>query len=578
MLACFARNACQSALIIRSLPEQFEQRSSTDGRSCLVYKKRVSSVYEETVATGGFQPIMILGDHRERKPGDEQPLGNATTITCHLDHGLLEALTAIPGLPPLYLTETPNHVVLTSDLFLLKCVTGLGLRFDPEGVRDLVRIGRPVAHRTMFRGVHLVPGGMRVTVSTRNGVSVQSAWEPPEPSPCRTWDEYTELQTEAFGRAAASLDCKDTVLSLTAGLDSRAIFAALIANTTTVTALTVTGEAESLDARVATRLCHAYGMTHRRITLDATFWRDLPDLANRASLLCGGIGSVSRSAQVYCYRQLGPHAPGNMLSGYLGNQVGRLGNEGLTPQRADAALLSHEFMSELGSSVQADNWWTAAMRRDGHLDPRFLLQQESMFGSLASYAIGNSYSVQQTPYSSRILIDNLWRMPTSDSEERGTAGFHELRHRFLGVPLNRSFQRRYINQVGGFVAEYPINWGWRSEGGTSVPGLFWGGLTCVDAFLSTRVAWRPAITLLRGFGISGLHEWKPERQWRRQGLKDFAYDMLTSRKAVDSGLFDIAFLRQRLDRQFSNPGMTYDATLLSALDLALAAKNFEAGV
>jgi hypothetical protein len=365
-------------------------------------------------------------------------------------------------------------------------------------------------------------------------------------------------------------------LSLSGGLDSRAILSALVANHRRVTAVTVTGEADCLDARIASRLCRAYGWTHQKVTLGETFWRRLPELAESAALLSGGISSLGRAAQVYCYGELGTRPPQTMLSGHLGNQVGRLGVEGLSGRNADMRLLSRQLVGDVTFPGTPEAWWIPAMRIDGHLDPRFLIQQEAMFGSLASYAIGNSYSTQQTPYSSRALIENIWRMPRVADGETGHAKLHELRHRFLGVAIERSFQRRYINQVGGFAAEYPINWGWRSVGGLSFSGLFWGGLTCLDAVVATRINGRPVVELLRAVGVAGLHDWKPERQWAQRSLQDFVRETLNSRWTAQAGIFDLEFLRRRLARQDANPISGFDVTLLAMLDLALAAKSFDA--
>ena len=60
-------------------------------------------------------------------------------------------------------------------------------------------IGRPVAYRTLFSGVDMIPGGTRLTV--RDGeVSTRTVWSPPEADPLPSWDDYTRLQAEAFRR------------------------------------------------------------------------------------------------------------------------------------------------------------------------------------------------------------------------------------------------------------------------------------------------------------------------------------------------------------------------------------------
>lgn len=572
LLACFAKEGGGSTMVV-DLPHQYHLVSSTNGRQHVAYRERKQ--YSGTSRDPAFPGLMILGDDWEAGPEfDGLAMANATAVACRLERGRLEALTAIPGLPPLYLAETACAVVVTSDLFLLKCIEGMSLRFDPAAVVDLARVGRPVAHRTMFAGVRMIPGGTRLSLDA-GLLETREAWNPPGRAALERWDDYTALQAEAFGRVAAGLDYRDCVLSLTAGLDTRAILSGLIANEATVPALTVSGEAECLDARTAARLCAGYGMEHRTIRLDETFCRVLPELATRASLLSGGITSVGHAGQVHCYSLLGDPAPDKMLSGYLGNQIGRLGTEGLTVRNADTSLLSQDLKRAKGIERPPESWYAEAMQPDGHLEPRFLIQQESMFGNLASYAIGNSHSVQQSTYGSRALIENLWRMPTAEIEAQGSARFHDLKHRFFGESLRESFQRRYINSVGGLAARYPVNWGWRSEGGVSLGGLWWGGLALVDAIVASRFSETPAMTLIRALGIAGLHEYRPVHRWMHRHLRDFVYDELRSRDTVEAGLFDSAVLERKLDDYYAGAGQGYGDVLL-ALDLALAARNFQA--
>ena len=574
-VACFTKgNGTPAALT--DLPRHFELASSSDGRHHFAHRARKQYEKAEQGVASAQPAVAILGDDWEADAAvGSVPMANGTVVAYSLERGALEALTAIPGLPPLYVTESDSAVVVTSDLFLLRCVEGLQLQFDPIAVIELAGIGRPVAHRTLFAGVRMIPGGTRLSLATPGTLETGEAWKPPALAPLREWDEYTGLQSTAFKRAASRLDYRDCVLSLTAGLDTRAIFSGLIENDVSVRTLTVSGEADCLDARTAAKLCAAYGMEHRTIRLDEAFCQRLPELSSRASLLSGGITSVGHAGQVYCYTLLGDPSPDKMLSGYLGNQIGRLGTEGLTVRGADTSLLSRGI-TKAGAQGPPESWYAEAMQPDGHLEPRFLVQQESLFGNLASYAIGNSHSVQQSTYGSAELIDNLWRMPAADGG-RGSARFHDLKHRFFGEPMKESFQRRYINTVGGLAARYPVNWGWRSAGGVSLTGLWWGGLALVDAAVSSRLSETPAMAVTRALGIAGLHEYRPVHRWMHDYLKDFVNDELRSRDMAESGLFDFATLERKLDDYYAGSGHGYGDILL-ALDLALAARNFGATV
>lgn len=571
VLVCFGKGQDRSSAVqISDLPSRYELVSSSDRRNKIAYRERRP---ESGAESSPPPPLMVLGDDCElasSPPGAN--VGNATTLEFNLEDGTLEALTSIPGLPALYVVETPDAMCVTSDLFLLPCVQGLSLRFDPAGIADLAYVGRPVGFRTLFAGVRMIPGGSRISLRNSGDITVETVWTPPQRDPCDSWDDYTALQAEAFATSVASLDYTSCSLSLSSGLDSRATLAGLIANQATVSALTVSGDRQCLDARAASKLCAAYGIEHQTIRLGETFRGSLPELAARASLLSGGTASMWSAAQVYCYGQLGDPPATMALSGYLGNQIGRRGTEGLTPRNVDTSILAQRLVSMPEPGAPA--WYAEAMQSDGFLETQFLIQQESTFGNLASYQIGNTHSVQQSAYAYRPLIENMWRIPASEDTET-SSHVQNLKHLFLGEPLGESFQRRYINSVGGLVAKYPVNWGWRSRGGVSLIGLGWGGLALLDAVVSSRLSETAAPSVTKALGIAGLHEFRPAHEWMRRDMKPFVYDELLSQTSLESGLFDTPTLQRLLDSYYSDGGRGFKEIVM-ALDLALAARNFGA--
>jgi len=571
ILVCVAKDGSRGSRVrIGERFEPYECFSSADGRHHVAYRRR--SAVDADEPRSGTLPLLILGDPCDVAGAPLRAMGNAAAIQCDLDAGRLDATTSIPGLPALYLAETPLSFVLTSDLSLLSCVGDLSLRFDPAGVTDLALIGWPVQHRTLFAGVHMVPGGRRVAMRAGRRPAIENAWTPPERDPCRSWDEYTALQADAFDQSLSRLDLKDCAFSLSGGIDSRATLAGLVARGEDVTALTVCGETPSLDARTAARLCAAYGLRHRTIRLDAAFRRSLPELSARASRLCGGIGSVWQAPQVHCYRLLGSPPPVGALSGYLGNQIGRRGTGHLAPRNASTAILNRDLVESRNGGPA---WYAHAFGRDGFLATQFLIQQESTFGNLVSYSIGNAHSIQHSAYADRSLIENMLRLPESGAHSRRRSRIANLKHLFLGEPTRESFQRRYINRVGGLVASHPVNWGWRARGGVSPLGVAWGGLALLDAVVSGRYAHTAASDLLAAAGLAGLYEFRPVHSWMRDDLKEFVHDELLSRRAAEAGLFDATALERTLRDFYAGGRRGFEEAVL-ALDLALAAREFGA--
>jgi len=413
-------------------------------------------------------------------------------------------------------------------------------------------------------------------VDTRGDVKVTPAWTMPAMVPLESWDSYIDLQIEAFNEALRRIDLERTCLSLTGGLDTRTILAASVRDGRTVPAFTMSWKDVSLDARTATKLCRAYGIEHHVIRFDEAFARELPEYALAASRLSGGLASVGEATEVALYDRIGTTYV-TRLSGYLGNQVGRGGVEQLSPRSGDLSILG-SALDGVENGGRDDHWFYDEARTDTRLNLEFLLQREVLFASIGNFCLGNHFMVQQSPYASRSLIEATTRAPQEpnaraiDSVPR--MRLNDLRHRFLGEAEERSFQRKLINVVGGYVAECPVNWGWRVSGGVAVKGVALGALTLVDAFVGSRYREESVVSrLLATLRISGLHDFRQLRRWCD---RDFTYDTLRAKGVCESGILDGQAIERMLGEHFSSR-RDHHRSLMLALDLAHAYQIYVSG-
>jgi hypothetical protein len=107
------------------------------------------------------------------------------------------------------------------------------------------------------------------------------------------------------------------------------------------------------------------------------------------------------------------------------------------------------------------------------LSPHFIAPRKNLFAQLGNYCNGHEFVTEQTPYADRALIDMKYREPPSSREYPDSIKaikLRDLKHRILGQSVKRSFQCRVVQQAGGFVANCPINWGWKVAGGYSPGG------------------------------------------------------------------------------------------------------------
>ena len=524
-------------------------------------------------APGGALPALVLGDDAECAAGHDGSLAGGVPVRFDATARRLVLHTSIVALPPVFLYRGPRVIAVASDLASLVEVPGVRLSLDPAAVTELGRFGHPVGHRTLFRDVELVPGGSTLTLGADGTVRVERHWQLPAGTPL-SWPDFIESQVAAFKDAVHRTSTVRSFLSLTAGLDTRTVFAALADEGRLVPGVTITGTRPSLDARTAARLCRAYGVQHQSVTIDDRFVRDLPHLVETASRLSGGLASLDQAPEVFLYDQLGG-AFSARWSGNLGNQVGRGGTEGVSLRGAELGILAPALRHETGSD---EHWLLGKLRGDARSALEFILQHEIAFTSVGNYCIGSHFAAQLSPYADRTLIETLARYPVSRETAPSGSRLHmrlrDLRHRFLGEPERVSFQRTLVHRIGGPAAGIPVNWGWRPAGAVSPTGLAIGVATLAGmAARATSMDHGALGGLISASGLPALHDFRDTRRWLRVDLQAFTRDTLGAQPLRAAGLFDEPRLSALLDEHFSGRRDHYHSVTF-ALDVALAWRLF----
>jgi hypothetical protein len=398
-----------------------------------------------------------------------------------------------------------------------------------------------------------------------------ASWQPPADPPYDDPQDYIAAQTDALVAAMSRIDVSGSFLSLTAGLDSRTILALLVRDGRRIPALTLSAPCTSLDARRAAELCRGYAIPHEIVRLDAAFVRAFPECAREASRRSGGLASFRQAPEVFFYRTACAGYTAR-LSGNLGNQVGRSGPESATMRRVDPAILAADVRAA-GEQRQDRHWFAEIGGKDGAVGPLELIQQESLFASLGNFSIGGSFATQQTPYADRTVIMQKLREPVAQSQAAPTPvamRSRDLRHRFLGDPIRKSFQRRLVADVGGVVARSPVNWGWRPSGSVSIGGVALGALALFDMAVNTQLPRGGVVARMTvRTGLDGFSGFQYVDLMREPRVAEFVHDTLRGRPA---SVLDQQALRQALDRGFDDRSSR--SALMFALDVTLAQDNF----
>ena len=165
------------------------------------------------------------------------------------------------GLERIYWHETPGAFYFASEAKALLRVVPALREFDREGVAQFLGAGCPLAGRTLFRNVQLLSGGARWTFD--HGQVRREKYFSPD-----TWEalpelserDYEERFRAVFERILPRYFASDSKvgISLTGGLDTRAIMAGYPHDPSRETSYTFTGpQGRTLDDRVAGRVAAA---------------------------------------------------------------------------------------------------------------------------------------------------------------------------------------------------------------------------------------------------------------------------------------------------------------------------------
>jgi hypothetical protein len=523
---------------------------------------------------------IVLGDTADIDRSDFlKPAAGGVPIRYDAATQRLQFSTSMVGMPPMYVYRGEHIQAITSDVHLLLTIPGLRLELEPNSVAELGYVGHPVEHRSMFKHLTLIESGVRATFDGAGRLSIDETWRLPDAAPL-TWPQFIEAQIAAFEGALRDTELQRSFLSLTAGLDTRTVFSTLAAQHRLLPAATMSGARLSLDAMIARRLCQAYGVEHMVITFANDFTSALPRYVESASLLSGGLASLDQATEVHFYNQLDDRFQ-SRLSGNLGNQVGRGGTEGVSLRGANAKILSPRFHAAAETaSRERGHWLLSRLNDTQRARLEFILRNETVFTSVGNYSIGNHYAAQQSPYGTRELIETLAQRPTDDagapSSSKLKMRLRDLRHRFLGEPEERSFQRTLVKRDGGFASECPVNWGWKPSGGISPTGFALGGATFVGMFARAKGLDNG---VLRGplnlTGLPSLHDFRESRRWLKESMHQFARDLLTSQETRNADLFEANEMTRVMDDHFAGRSDAYH-TIVFAMDLALANRVFVA--
>lgn len=204
---------------------------------------------------------------------------------------MLACATDPLGSYPLYWTERDGAVALASEVGAVLKATSVTPTVDARAVADYLTIGAVFGNRTLASEVTLVPPGsiLRVTAGAGVSVTTYARLESLFHDKATDLGQYYERLQATFHEAVRDASSTDGVLglSLSGGLDSRGLLAAIPGDTSRLQTYTL-GVDGCADQVIGAQLAARAGTQHRFFRLDATYLKDfLPNMREMVSLTDG---------------------------------------------------------------------------------------------------------------------------------------------------------------------------------------------------------------------------------------------------------------------------------------------------
>jgi asparagine synthase (glutamine-hydrolysing) len=226
------------------------------------------------------------------------------------------------GSHPVYWRTDADGLVFSSDLSAVLRAAPAAARLNLRAVADYLTLGAIWGDKTLAEGVQLLGPGTILVYGLRDGVTTLHQYADLESFFQRTWtdhDAYLEAVQASFRQAVAraATSALPIGLSLSGGLDSRAILSAVNGRTSTLRTYTL-GVDGCADQAIARQLSGIAGTAHRYFELDRTYLRDfLPNMAEMVSLTDGMYLSHGLT-EMLAVRFLGQTDIGVLLRGHGG--------------------------------------------------------------------------------------------------------------------------------------------------------------------------------------------------------------------------------------------------------------------
>jgi asparagine synthase (glutamine-hydrolysing) len=314
------------------------------------------------------------------------------------------------GMHRLYYHQSKEAFYFAAEAKAILAVCPSLRRTDSQGLAEFVSCGAVLENRTIFEGIHVLPGASAWVFRNGSLERKSSYFHPTE------WEEQEKLDPESYYRELKATFTRNLPryfagqerigMSLTGGLDTRMILACRQPDPGSLPCYTFGSMfRESQDVRVARRVADICEQPHQIITAGQEFLAQFGRYAERAVYLTDGCVDVSRAPDLYLNERAREIAP-IRIAGTYGGEVLR-GIRAFKPIEPAGGLFSPGFVSFIH---QAGKTYAGVVRGHPVTFAAFMQGPWYLHGVLA---LEQSQISMRSPYLDNDFVRTVFRSPAS---------------------------------------------------------------------------------------------------------------------------------------------------------------------
>ena len=462
------------------------------------------------------------------------------------------------GMRRLYYSTKEGAVRFSTEAKALFQIDNMARAFDKRGLLEYFVCGCPLQERTLFEGIHLLPGGSRWIIINKSVVEKSryfdiSTWENKETLPLEFF--YPRLR-ETFRRILPIylMPNPSIGISLTGGLDTRMIMANAALKPGQIPCYSFSGMyRDCYDAKIARKVAYICGQDHVTIRLGKDFLNQFPMYAEKTIKITEGSIDLNAAPDLYMNAKV-KKISSVRLTGNYGSEVLR-GVRWLQGERQPNAIAS----PDLNAGLAHANALISELNKKHPLT--FTLFCDGPWHEYGRYAIESSQLVQRTPYMDNELVSLMYQAPTDAASNKllSIRLIADGNPALIRIPTDRGFpldertpKRMFYRFLfeGLFKAEYVLNYG----------APQW--LVNIEHFL-------PILRLEKLF--LGRHKFYHFRSWFRDELSGYIKEILLDRLALGRPFFNSENVEKMVILHTSGKG-NFTREIHIALNLELTSR------